>query len=850
MAESDVSELTWSKVYYSTEEVVEKFSLPFIVKVAEGFYGERDYESFSSDDILKIYAKKSLQKVEARVPGSSENVSIPLAYTGAVKILPLMGEHHIYSTIGEAIDEEMPSFLKIGKPISPPQRLGHNVRTGTILQIDKIEKRMTPKGIQEFVLCHGDGRDLCLPRDFEGDFTVVPDTQHYRLSDVINQKPLPCRIKIVGGRERLALSKDVQEGISNLEDFSGEFTLIKLFMQEVLVASTQIHEEGCPKQSLISKKNITLIPLSPVSLNVSFFVAEESPDYHRIIVKSFGTEIDVSQVDDDEAYIEYVTKPRSRVYSDSALNPPTVPPRSHTGDGYMPIIAESQGDEMDSDSGDGYEEIDDDDLEELKASRARREARQVLFEGEEDQHGYLIPKVDDQNESNDSEDGQGNPTKKKQKAPNLKKALGTVRGFGKSVIATLHQHYAVFGGHQHHSGSGALKTIPAEPPQRPPKPARLRERVPNAVPCLPYPEGNGLSGEHLDDETPPPIIPRTPKTPTAASPKTHQFSPTSKEFWFPSGRQNQEQNLHQNSKTKGDADGLDYELLDENVMTELRAKSKANVMTESKPVVFSAPPSRSKSEKPRPALKPKPKPKPNRQLSDNSLLGDKREDISTTTSRESKVVPTATISPSQHIARAEAMTTTASVKPTVLAAILQTRYQNEEHENTPSQMAEHIQQHRQQEHHQSLVHELSQTLVSSVKLKQELDSQVQLRQREEPHQSQSPSFDELRKSLPYPNKVTSDDSAPSIKEYGDVPSDLSMLTVDGLEAVLQVYGLHNAAKICKVNEVDGALFMLLTDNILKEDPFNLKPFDILKIQNIKRGWKPKQSAPSAKSFRS
>ena len=59
-----------------------------------------------------------------------------------------------------------------------------------------------------------------------------------------------------------------------------------------------------------------------------------------------------------------------------------------------------------------------------------------------------------------------------------------------------------------------------------------------------------------------------------------------------------------------------------------------------------------------------------------------------------------------------------------------------------------------------------------------------------------------------------------------------------LSELLKTCKLDRFADTCFEEIIDGEIFMELTDDMLKDEPFQLKQYEILKVNKIKKGWKP------------
>jgi hypothetical protein len=69
---------------------------------------------------------------------------------------------------------------------------------------------------------------------------------------------------------------------------------------------------------------------------------------------------------------------------------------------------------------------------------------------------------------------------------------------------------------------------------------------------------------------------------------------------------------------------------------------------------------------------------------------------------------------------------------------------------------------------------------------------------------------------------------------------IACMSYTQLSELLKTCTLDRFADTCVEQSIDGEIFMELTDDMLKDEPFQLKQFEILKVNKIKQGWKPKK----------
>ncbi len=66
-----------------------------------------------------------------------------------------------------------------------------------------------------------------------------------------------------------------------------------------------------------------------------------------------------------------------------------------------------------------------------------------------------------------------------------------------------------------------------------------------------------------------------------------------------------------------------------------------------------------------------------------------------------------------------------------------------------------------------------------------------------------------------------------------------MLSIKGLVETLQLLRLPHLGTICENEMVDGHIFKMLTEQDLKEKPFNLSGLNLRKALSLKdRNWRP------------
>lgn len=78
-----------------------------------------------------------------------------------------------------------------------------------------------------------------------------------------------------------------------------------------------------------------------------------------------------------------------------------------------------------------------------------------------------------------------------------------------------------------------------------------------------------------------------------------------------------------------------------------------------------------------------------------------------------------------------------------------------------------------------------------------------------------------------------------IKSVDMIPADLTSLSVPGLCDCLHLFELPNVAHKFKQHQIDGQFFMIMSDQMFRDDAFNFSEFELLKLKRLRDGWRPR-----------
>ena len=104
--------LEWSGTSFKVSDFLTRFTLPQIVKVIEGFYGDDEDTSLGADQILSLHCIKSTDKVVGRDYRGKE-VNIPLHCQNKVEVRP-SNLKDVYENV-EELCAAFPRYVRISQ---------------------------------------------------------------------------------------------------------------------------------------------------------------------------------------------------------------------------------------------------------------------------------------------------------------------------------------------------------------------------------------------------------------------------------------------------------------------------------------------------------------------------------------------------------------------------------------------------------------------------------------------------------------------------------------------------------------------------------------------------------------
>lgn len=227
--------------------------LPETVQVVDG-YESLDSEELSwcQDDIVNLHTLKEESRIIAR-DVNGNHFSIPLTYPGKIfEIIP-MGCADRYETVEELL-VPFPKYVRSLRDMPKT-----DVAVGGVIEL--LEPSQNGRGLKQ-IKCRvtGSTRTILLSGNQLGPFETLRNASPICIKDVLNQTPLPTRVRVLTGK-----AKAFNECNTNpLVPFEGLFVLEQAVKQKILIVSTMVE-----KQLRILKMPIDLeITVKRAKLNI------------------------------------------------------------------------------------------------------------------------------------------------------------------------------------------------------------------------------------------------------------------------------------------------------------------------------------------------------------------------------------------------------------------------------------------------------------------------------------------------------------------------------------------------------------------------------------------------------
>ena len=108
----EFNRLEWSSTSFKVSDFLNTYTLPQIVKVIEGFYGDDEDSSLGADQILSLHCIKSTDKVVGKDYRGKE-VNIPVHCQNKVEVRP-SNLKDVYESV-EELSAAFPRYVRISQ---------------------------------------------------------------------------------------------------------------------------------------------------------------------------------------------------------------------------------------------------------------------------------------------------------------------------------------------------------------------------------------------------------------------------------------------------------------------------------------------------------------------------------------------------------------------------------------------------------------------------------------------------------------------------------------------------------------------------------------------------------------
>ena len=286
--------LVWSEEEYRLTDFVNKFTLPQLVRVKQGFHDSKGEDStLGRGQVLAIHTIREADSVIAK-DTNSRNVYIPKTCSQKVEVLkPGARNQNYYETVAE-LCKAFPKCVRV-IPESKTQRL--NLKRSYKLTLIGVTKR---KG---FLECENqNGVRICLPMNLQARFVPLQDGREYFVHEAMKSFKMPLLVEFIDSK--CGTTSDTAPKVFNSS--LGVLGLEQTLKEESIVCSTKDETTG--------KRYALIIPRD---MNITVVAAQKAVDEDRDYVNfcdALKDEVELSKVDALEYENVYAPRHKIREY--------------------------------------------------------------------------------------------------------------------------------------------------------------------------------------------------------------------------------------------------------------------------------------------------------------------------------------------------------------------------------------------------------------------------------------------------------------------------------------------------------------------------------------------------------
>ena len=348
--------LIWSDIEYRLSDFVDRFPLPQIVKVQEGYYGPTEDSCIGAEQVMTLHCFKTTEKVLARDRKKRE-LHIPLNCSQKVELRP-PDFRGIYETV-EEVSRIPTKFVRVTQGYYLEEE-AVSVNPGDKLEVIRVELGIGGK--EDCVLFRTEERNpIRLPFSVSAGFQSLLDGREYYLKELSTSSlKLPIYFQFT---DPPSITRRSSENVFNTS--LGVLSFEKVYQDTTVICSTK---EGNVRTVVNCPKHL------PITVNVARGALSDDKDYVRVC-RIFHDGVSLHKVENMEIQNIYASRDTIREYEYVVDDtpPPPVPPRDSSSEGSNSQVVEASNYKDSQDSGDDdsheYLYIDESELDKPKTSR-------------------------------------------------------------------------------------------------------------------------------------------------------------------------------------------------------------------------------------------------------------------------------------------------------------------------------------------------------------------------------------------------------------------------------------------------------------------------------------------------
>ncbi|XP_028407364.1 uncharacterized protein LOC114529988 [Dendronephthya gigantea] len=265
----ELDKLKWDTESLVLARLLDKHTLPKIVRVTEGFYGESDDSTLCNGTILCLHSVQSGEMVHGRLNwGKGKDILIPLDCRTKVEIRPT-NLKDVYESV-EELCSVSPKYVRVSQGCYSEPSGDVLLEVGDKLQLKGVNKK------QDTLICFDQHRQkIELPKDTVAGFQPLTDGKEYYLSDVVKKFKMPLNVQFVR-----CIGEDLRSAIESPCQPYQAVCLDKV-SNETVVTATSIRANG--KHNLIQFSRDLNVGLSVCE--ETFTASENFPNLSKIFNK-------------------------------------------------------------------------------------------------------------------------------------------------------------------------------------------------------------------------------------------------------------------------------------------------------------------------------------------------------------------------------------------------------------------------------------------------------------------------------------------------------------------------------------------------------------------------------------